>query len=288
MDPTPPCGIPCCLVSNAMSGSNDAAALDELRAACAAAGLAIVRVVSFPDDALPEPAELDADGVALVAIFAGDGTLNAALGQLAGWGGVVLVLPGGTQNLFSRRLHGDATPHEVLARLAAGQARRYRPGIIRCPVGNAYAELQAGPGTAWQRVREALREGSVIEMAQEGVAAIAETLAAPGVACRLPVLCRAEGYPLIVLTAHDSGIAVAAFHAEDAGDMMAQALALLQRNFREGPHDDLGQARSVTLAAADGQPFGLLLDGEPVAPGASCTFELAAIAVDLLATRPDA
>jgi hypothetical protein len=277
----------CCLVSNALSGSNDAAALDSLRATCNDAGLAIVRVISFPDEALPKPAELDADGIALVAIFAGDGTLNAALGQLAGWGGAVLVLPGGTQNLFSRRLHGEATPDEVLARFAAGHAHPRRPGIIRSPAGNAYAELQAGPGTAWQRVREALRDGSVLELAQEGIEAMNETFSAPGVVCRAPPLGRAEGYPLVVLTAHDSGIAVAAYHAEDAGGVMAQAMAVLQRNFRDGPHDELGQACSVTLAAFDGEPFGLLLDGEPADPGASCTFELAAITVDLLATRPN-
>lgn len=280
-------GTRCCLISNAMSGSNDAATLDKLRAECTAAGLAITREVSFPDDPLPEPAALDAAGIALVAIFTGDGTLNAALRQLAGWGGAVLVLPGGTQNLLAKRLHGDVAPDEVLARFAAGHARPRRPGIIRCPVGHAYAELQAGPGTAWQRVREAMRDGSVLELAQQGAAAMTESLAAPGIVCRHPALGRGEGYPLLVLTAHNSGIAVTAYHAEDAGDMMAQAMALLQRNFREGPHDDLGEAHRVILGSVDSQPFGLLLDGEPADPGASCTFELAPITVDLLATRTD-
>lgn len=287
MDAPTDSGTPCCLINNAMSGSNDAAALAALRAACAVAGLAITHEVSFPDDPLPSPRELDAEGIALVAIFTGDGTLNAALGMLAGWGGAVLVLPGGTQNLLAKRLHGDVTPDEVLARFAAGHARPRRPGIIRCPAGLAYAELQAGPGTAWQRVREAMRDGSVIELAQEGVSATAETLSAPGVTCSAPALGRDEGYPLVVLTAHDSGITVTAFHAKDAGDLMAQAMALLQRNFREGPHDELGTAHRVTLASVDGAPFGLLLDGEPADPGASCTFELAPITVDLLATRAD-
>lgn len=277
----------CCLISNAKSGSNDATTLDALRNTCAASGLAIVSEISFPDDQLPDPAELDEAGIAVVAIFTGDGTLNAALGKLAGWGGAVLVLPGGTQNLLAKRLHGDVTVDEVLARFATGHARPLRPGIIRSPVGHAYAELQAGPGTAWHRVREAMRDGSVIELAQEGVSATAASLSAPGITCTTPALGRDEGYPLLVLTAHDGGIAITAFHAEDAGDMMAQAMALLQRNFREGPHDDLGTAHRVTLASADGTPFGLLLDGEPADPGASCTFELAPITVDLLATRTD-
>lgn len=278
---------PCCLISNAMSGSNDCATLDALLAECEASGLDIVRQVSLPDEDLPTPQELDDAAITLAVIFTGDGTLNSAIGRLTGWSGAVLVLPGGTQNLLSKRLHGDVTPSEVLARRAAGGATLRRPGIISCPVGHAYAELQAGPGTAWQRVREAMREGSVISLAQEGIAAIAETFTAPGVACRDPALGRPEGYPLLVLTAHDAGIEVTAYHAEEAGDYLAQATALLQRNFREGPHDDLGTAARVTLASCDGVPFGLLLDGEPADPGASCTFELVEVAVDLLATRAD-
>jgi diacylglycerol kinase family enzyme len=278
-------GSPCCLISNARSGSNDAAALAALRAQCKTAGLAVRREIAFPDDPLPCPQDLDDAGIVLVVIFTGDGTLNTALDRLAGWGGQVLVLPGGTQNLFAKRLHGDGPPGAVLAAHAAGRLVAYRPQVIRCPLGHAYAELQAGPGTAWQRVREAMRDGSVLGLAQEGVAAIAATFTVPGVVCQSPQLGRPEGYPLIVLTAHDAGIAVTAFHADTAGDVMAQAAALSEGNFREGPHAKLGMARAVTLAATDAAPFGLLLDGEPAVPGATCTFALVAAPVDLLASR---
>jgi Diacylglycerol kinase catalytic domain len=278
---------PCCLISNDKSGSNDEAAIAALQERCAAAGLAIDWHVSFPHEDLPSPAALDAVGIALVVIFTGDGTLNAALDRLAGWSGQVLVLPGGTQNLLAKRLHGDVDAAMLLAAFGAGAAWTTRPGVIRCLAGNAYAELQAGPGTAWHTVREAMRDGTVLEMAQESIAAIGETLAAPGITARDPALGDAQGYPLLVLTARDDGIAVSAYHARQAGDYVAQAAALLNKNFRDGPHENLGLVPRVTLASADGQPFGLLLDGEPADPGPSCTFELAACAVDLLATRAD-
>lgn len=276
-----------CLITNEKSGSNDEAAIAELNERCAAADITIGWHVTFPQDDLPTPAALDTAGIALVVIFTGDGTLNAALDRLAGWGGQVLVLPGGTQNLLAKRLHGEVDAAAVLAAYAAGSAVATRPGVISCPVGKAYAELQAGPGTSWHAVREAMRDGTVLEMAQEGIAAAAETLAGPGITARNPALGEADGYPLLVLTARDDGILVTAYHAQQAGDYLAQAAALLGKNFRDGPHDDLGLVPRVTLASADGAPFGLLLDGEPADPGAACTFELAACAVDLLATRAD-
>lgn len=276
----------CCLISNDRSGSNDQAALAKLLYHCSAAGLAVAWHISFPREELPTPAALDAAGIAMVVIFTGDGTLNAVLDALDGWDGQVLVLPGGTQNLLARRLHGDLSAAQVLAAHAAGRSVACRPGVIRCPAGCAYAELQAGPGTAWHAVREALRDGSMLELAQETIAATAETLAAPGVVVRDPAMGGAGGYPLLVLTARDEAIAVSAYHARQAGDYLAQAAAVLARDFRQGPHDNLGLVRRITLASVDGAPLGLLLDGEPADPGPSCTFELAACGVDLLATRP--
>ena len=270
-----------------MSGSNDEEALAGLKEALADSGFSVARHVVFPESDLPTAAELTAAGLPLVAVFTGDGTLNAVLDTLAAWDGAVLVLPGGTMNLLSRRLHGDAAPADIIAAVAAGDARRRRPPVIACAAGHAYAGLLAGPGTAWSRVREAMRESAVVDLAQHSVAAISDTLAAPGVLVRQPVMGRTEGYPLIELIAGDHGIEVLAFYAESAGDYLAQALALARRNFREGPHEVLGQAMALTLAGSDGEPFGLLLDGEPADVGAAERFELVPCAVDLLATTGD-
>ena len=71
------------------------------------------------------------------------------------------------------------------------------------------------------------------------------------------------------------------------GEYLEQAWALLKRNFREGPHDILGVANEARLASTEGNPFGLLIDGEQVECGADETFRLAVCDVDLLATTPE-
>ena len=275
---------PIWLVNNPLSGSNGDATLGALESCCGEHGFRVAHRTAFPAQDLPSPAMLDAGGIECVAVFAGDGTINSLLEALGGWGGTVLVLPGGTMNLLYHRLHGDRTLEQVVEAAANGAAVRRRPGVIRCSFGTAYAGMLAGPGTSWGKVREAMREARVVELAAEAVEAARETLAGDMIACREPTLGRPEGYPLISLTPQDAGMEVEAYHAESAGEYAVQALALLRRNFREGPHDDLGLTRSLRLASTEGKPFGLLVDGELVEAAPEVEFTLAACEVDLLAT----
>ena len=275
------------LVSNAMSGSNDARALADLEAYCARADLRIAYRTIFPRDRLPTPAMLDAAGIGLLAIFAGDGTLNATIEHLAGWGGEVLVLPGGTMNLLYHRLFGELAMERAIEAAAFGDAMRVRPTIIQSQFGVGYAGLLAGPGASWNRVREAIRENSIIDMAESTVRAIDLTLGPGGVACVEPALGRREGYPLLQLNPLRDGIEVLAYYAETPREYLEQTFALLRRSFREGPHDNLGKARKIILSSTDGEPFGLLFDGEPHQSSARAEFTLAQCEVDLLATTSD-
>lgn len=275
------------LVVNEASGSNDEEAHDRLSQCCHGAGFRVERTVRFPDEALPTPAQLEAAGVGLVAAFAGDGTVNASVLALSGWSGAVLVLPGGTMNLLYHRLHGERELEEVVALAAAGEARASRPGVIACRAGTALAELLAGPGTGWSDVREAMRDGDVPAIAAGAASALGETIAAPGIRCRDPELGRAEGYPLVSLTATDGGIAVSGFYAETPGEFLQGGWAVVSRRFRDGPHDELGLAAQVTLASTAGEPFGMLIDGEKAESPGTEEFRLVPCAVDLLATSPD-
>jgi diacylglycerol kinase family enzyme len=199
----------------------------------------------------------------------------------------VLVLPGGTMNLLCHRLHGDRSAEEILALVAAGEAVAVRPGVIACDAGTALADCLAGPGTRWYEVREALREADVVTAAGKTAGAIGETLASPGIACREPGCGKADGYPLIMLTPSDEGFRIAGFYAENPAEFLKGSWAVLSHRFREGPHDDLGLAAQVTLASMDGEPFGVLLDGEPAQSPGEAVFRLAPCAVDLLATVRD-
>ena len=273
------------LVRNEASGSNDEAALAALEQCCAEAGFRVLRQICFPQDELPTAAELDRADIALVAVFSGDGTANTLIDALAGWAGAILVLPGGTMNLLYHRLHGQREIADVIALTAAGKARRLRPSVIRCPQGTATVDLLAGPGTSWYEVREAMREADMLAVADSAAQALGETLGEPGIACR--EVGRKEGYPLVMLTPHQSGIEISGFHAETPGELVSQGWALLRRNFREGPHDVLGLLPRLTLESTDGKSFGLLLDGEKAEASGAQEFVLAPCEVDLLATEDD-
>jgi len=278
---------PIWLVNNASSGSNDDDALAALEQCCGKHGFHVAHRTAFPAQDLPTPAILDAAGVDRVAVFAGDGTINSLLGELSGWGGAVLVLPGGTMNLLFHRLHGDREIEEVVAAVGAGRAVMRRPAIIRCEFGDAYAGLLAGPGTSWNGVREAMRKTAIVEMAGNTVAAIQETLGGEMIACVEPPLGRREGYPLLEMEPTEEGIEIAAYYAQSAGEYLEQGLALLKRNFREGPHEVLGRPRRLRVASTQGKPFGVLIDGEPGGEASSIEFTLATCGVDLIATEID-
>ncbi len=276
------------LVNNSASGSNDEGALGALEQCCGEHGFHVAHRTIFPAQDLPTPAILDAAGIDRLAVFAGDGTINSTLAALAGWGGAVLILPGGTMNLLYHRLHGEREMEQVVARAASGDCRMHRPGIIRSEQGSAYAGLLAGPGTSWNRVREAMRKTAIVEMAENTVAAIQETIGGELIACVEPPLGQPEGYPLLMLDPLEDAIEIVAFHAKSPGDYLEQGWALLRRNFREGPHEVLGRVGQLRLGSTRGGAFGLLIDGEPANAGASAEFTFTQCEVDLIATQPDA
>lgn len=273
------------LIVNAKSGSNSDAAVAALHDACAERGITIAKQIGFPDDDLPDAATLDASGVTRLFIFTGDGTLNAAIEKVSGWGGEVLVLPGGTMNLLSVRLHGQDTPlEEILDRVACGAVKPIRPLMASCQKGAALAGLLVGPGTAWVNVREAMRDFDVAGVAQGTSAAVAQTTTGPKVRMSEPSRGHEEGYPLIEITPSDRGMQVDGYRSEGAGDLIQQGWALLRRRFRDGPHERLGMLDTMTIESCAGEPIEVLIDGEPAALGPQAEFTVAPCKVDLLAT----
>lgn len=271
---------PLWLIVNRASGSNSDAAVRELAGAFAAAGLAPATIRDVADG-LPARAELEAAGVGVLAVFTGDGTINSVATALEGWGGALLPLPGGTANLLARALHGEqAAP--AIAAAARRLAPVRRPGV-RWSGGTALAEVLAGPGAHWGEVREGLRDGAVGELAGTAVAAIRESLAGPMVGLVEPALGHAEGYAGLLLTPDAHGLVVAGYRADGAGEVLAHGMALLRRNFREGPHDALGRHPAVRCRSADGTTgIALLVDGERRDGGVEERFSLAPFALDLL------
>lgn len=251
------------LVHNASSGSNDADALSALRDAIGTAGLDLVGETCFPRDDAPGPADLDGIGADTVAIFAGDGTISSVVAGLNGWQGTVLPLPGGTMNMLARRLHGDATAPEIVARFASGIVDRVNPTVLVSRHAIGLTGALAGPGTAWADVREAMREPNLAELVSTAGEAITSSTSGAKVVCRDSDCGREEGYTAITLTPQDDGIEGAGYYAETLADYARQGVALLQRDFRNGPNESLGRHATMRLACLGDEPMGLLIDGEP-------------------------
>lgn len=145
-------------ITNVKSGTATPAKAEAIAAIFADRGLDLVGRTAFPDDALPEPAALDTAGVDTVVLFAGDGTINAAVCALAEWRGQVLILPGGTMNLLAKRLHGAADPAAII-HAAHDHARSVALPFVEAGANRALVGLILGPAANWVRPRELVRSG---------------------------------------------------------------------------------------------------------------------------------
>jgi len=274
----------CWLIVNPASGDGFEQEADRVAALLNDRAWFVSRRITFPDTMLPTREDLDAEGVELAVVFAGDGTANAVLHHLRGWRGRVLVLPGGTMNLLATRLHGTAQTDQILDVVAANGASARSIATVRHEAGAAFAELLVGPGTCWHQVRETMREGPITDVATEAIEAMRTTTDAPGVQVKDTPRARAAGYPLVAIVPGEFGLQIDGYYAEQPLEFAAQAWQTVRRRFREGPHDRIGLADRVAIASADGSPVPCLSDGEPMQIPSGYEFTAGRSEVKLLAT----
>ncbi|WP_435419100.1 diacylglycerol kinase family protein [Parerythrobacter aurantius] len=273
-------------VANNRSGSFDQALVDALMARAGELGLGVPEARYLPDNSCPSPGELSPDDI--VAVFGGDGTIGSVIRSLAGWSGSALVLPGGTMNLASKRLHGDVAAMDIIEAVGGGRTRRRRPTVITSPVGDSLAGVMVGPGTSWSDVREAMRDLDLAGLASSTVRAFATTRGGARVICRDPAIGREDGYPMVEVLPTAGGMSLSGYKADDLGEFAVGLAALLRHDFRSGPCDSFDLADRVTIAAVDGAPVGILVDGDPIDPQQQVTLAVGTSKVDLLVTAPDA
>ncbi len=123
-----------------------------------------VRVITGSDlhDTCVELASTRAD--CLIA-WGGDGTLACALNSVSHDGASVIVLPGGTMNLLSKRIHGELSdPEEILRTCLSKGVRQHIPAI---EVGGQkiYVGIMVGEATRLAEAREYARKGDVPHVA---------------------------------------------------------------------------------------------------------------------------
>jgi hypothetical protein len=273
------------LAVNGASGGNAEDRVASLKQALTGAGRAPARMIDVREEGCPTRAELDAADVSLLTVFTGDGSANAIITGLESWHGDVLLLPGGTANLLARDLHGEAEAEAIVAALAAERLAALPRHAIHCSAGVGLIEVLAGPGATWSDVREGLREGDIGTVAGTTIEAAKQSAAGPMVRVADPSLGRDEGYSGVRLSPVGAEMTVDGYGARNVADTIKQGIALLRRDFREGPHDELGRHGQVACRSIDGSPIELMIDGERLTGRAEEIFSLAPLRVNLLASR---
>jgi Diacylglycerol kinase catalytic domain len=247
------------LIINKFSGSVGSVDFEELKQSFAVAGFAIEQVVELPEEELPKRAEVEKMAVDVVATLSGDGTVAGVCEKLRGWSGALLVLPGGTMNLLSRRLYGEQTVGSLLDMLGSAEHSAECVSVVNTPNAEVFTGLIAGASTRWGEVRESIRNLDLAEVVEK----VPEAWTATTTSESVRIEGMEGGYPAIFVEPLDNGnLGVRAFRADGVGDMLSHGIAWLRRDFREGPHDDLGEMRQVTIIDDKDAEIGLLLDGE--------------------------
>jgi hypothetical protein len=162
-------------------------------------------------------------------------------------------------NLLSRKLHGDFALADLLEKFETATLETTKIPVLRLGEREILTGLTVGPSTRWGEVREGIRHGDVANLAQTVPEAWSETLADEGVwiegTDRHP-------YAAIFVEPNDeANLFVVGFRASNIGDMIGHGVAWLRRDFREGPRDEFGMMKKVTIVGDD-MDTGLLVDGE--------------------------
>lgn len=150
-------------ITNPHSGSATREKGEAIVAVFAEHGLELVGRTGFPDEKLPDEDALTAAAIDTVVLFAGDGTINAALCKLANWDGAFLILPGGTMNLLARQLHDSLDPTEIIRAAHRHQETVALPFIEAGPH-RGFVGLIIGPAAQWFRAREAVRKRRFLKL----------------------------------------------------------------------------------------------------------------------------
>lgn len=247
------------LITNTNSGSAGGVDEQSVVSSLKLAGLDIVETRVLPEQDLPSQKELDDKSIEVVAIVSGDGTISSLYTKLAKWGGAILVLPGGTMNLLSRRLHGDVSLDVLLENLSNGAPVPKQIALIAVAEKHILTGLTIGPSTRWAEVREGMRHADLQTLAETIPAAWSDTMSADGVWVGDDV--KNQFASVFVEPVDGEHLSVIAFIASNVSDMVGHGLAWLRKDFREGPHEDLGIMREVTISSAE-RKASVLIDGE--------------------------
>lgn len=242
------------LIANSKSRTTDAGVIDESCRLIEAEGIALERRIDLSDEELPDASTGLPE---FIVSLGGDGTANAVIERYgADDGPRLLILPGGTMNLLSGKLHGDADIGEVIGR-AFSLGRECRLPLIKGPDFQSLVGMIAGPATAWGEVREDIRTGAIEDLADDVREALSATFEGPG----MLLAGEAESHAALFVEPLADRLAAHAVHADSLADLALHGWAWLNRDFLGGPTEELARGERLTLESERGGAA-LLVDGE--------------------------
>ncbi len=247
-------------ITNPNSGSATREKGDALEAVFAEHGLKLAGRTFFPEESLPDSADLDAAGVDTVVLFAGDGTINAALCKLADWRGAFLILPGGTMNLLAKALHSELDPHKIVQAAQADHRRVALPYVEAGPH-RAFVGLILGPAAHWVNAREAVRKGRFTRFVPALRLAWRRTFGG-GVRVGGAADLRDRYQAVLVSPGRTGGLDVAAIDARDWGSIAELGWDWLTGDWVTARAVTQSQAKQLRIHGNRGVLA--LFDGEPV------------------------
>lgn len=266
------------LVLNTASGSTSAAIVAAFEEACG--GYDIAGRTVFPTDPLPDAARLDAAHVDTLVVFGGDGTINAATCAVEDWGGVALILPGGTMNGLAKMLHGDIGWAEVFSR--APEGRRIHVPVAICGAHRAMVGVILGPASSWFHAREYVRSGAWSKVRRAlGYAArktFARTIRLAGDGAN------AGRHRAVIVTPRDHDLEIAAISTDSWFTAARLGWSWLLGDWREAGDVTVTHAASVDLTSS--RQVSVLFDGEPAKLRSPVHVEHALTRLQFIATKP--
>lgn len=244
------------LITNPQSGSAAPEKCAAIEAVCEERGLSWAGRTRFPDQPLPGPDQLgDADTLVL---FAGDGTINAAVSRLEGWRGSVLILPGGTMNMLAKRLHGDADPHAII-HAAHQHLRTVALPYVEAGGQRGFVGLIAGPVTAWADAREAMRMADLTALPARAIEAWSASW--EGEVTLHDGEHLLGRYRSIFVEPREGGLSATGIAADHLADLARLGWSWLTGDWRQAGNVDETITPSALLTSEGG--VSALIDGEP-------------------------
>lgn len=201
-------------------------------------------------------------------VLGGDGTIRSGAEACTPKGPLLIPLPGGTMNILPKALYGDLSWEEVLtAILQKATSKSVSGGSI---AGRQFFIMALlGAPALWANVREAIREGEVVDAFEKGIVAFQSMLTSTihysfsrhmsGDVRAIIVTC-----PLISNALIDTArsFEAAVFDIENARELLKLASGSVFGEWKDSEHVTLVKTKSVSVTSRKKIP--VIIDGEPI------------------------